>query len=743
MTTLAWSSTPPSLQTHEYDRLFEAATFTLREHRQLVVVGLWHMFRTVSLLPFSGYVGRAPFHDLLSIHPRFGIISFQPEDERVLDDPIYDTKTVLDFRRQDRIRRSSLKSHEPLTLADWEQAVCKRLERFKSLTLPPSSFVQIINPATEARLKRPIFGRMARTGPRPTCLFYGRGNLTPEAISALSEVEFLLVNVQGLRSSARIQSVAKVLAARGMSRPTLIVAASPSDLLLWDEHNLEGTEFWTVGSAIVSPKAYVRVVGRERLQAEKEFEFAFADLQNCDPTNVKLLTLAKSAWWASRQQLTTGAATRELKRFQTAYAHLESVDPFKAKMLTFGKELIEKEAASTVGVTERQRAVIDVALSAKGESGLLVITRNWFAADHLRLDLASEGWSADDLITLGVLIRPASLNIDCQTETGIAAGFFGPLTIDSLLASRAANLYFIVDPIELRALWFALGNLLMILQRIKSLETYGTILGIRNAIQQQVPAFVSELSMTLSLQECDGISRSFDPALDPVPLGHVAILLSDGTRLDVTENARFEVVNSIALRLETAKARDLQPGNEIILLDTDARDRFSDRLLSVIDAGPLAIAAETRQAWFEIVKAVRSQQAVPLEVIAERMKQTGERVNACNVRSWLPTDDMPYPCTPDSVNKFLAFAGALQIGLPKGTLSELYDGIRRWRDGHRKCGRYLARAIRGAYAGRLDATTLAKIERDWGMTARQLMQAAVLGTVEKILKAEAITHATD
>jgi hypothetical protein len=125
------------------------------------------------------------------------------------------------------------------------------------------------------------------------------------------------------------------------------------------------------------------------------------------------------------------------------------------------------------------------------------------------------------------------------------------------------------------------------------------------------------------------------------------------------------------------------------------------------------------------------------------MTRQGQPVELYNVRSWLPTVDDPSPLTPDSSDKFLAFASALQITLPRDALVHLYTEIRRWRDGHRKCGRYLVRAIRGAYSARLDAPTLGRIERDWGMNARQLMQAVELATVDSVLKAEATVHGSN
>jgi hypothetical protein len=158
-------------------------------------------------------------------------------------------------------------------------------------------------------------------------------------------------------------------------------------------------------------------------------------------------------------------------------------------------------------------------------------------------------------------------------------------------------------------------------------------------------------------------------------------------------------------------------------------------LLDAVDKGPLAAAATARQTWFEILKAVRAVRSISVRKLAEAMARQGQTVGTYSVRSWLRPSDGSSPLTPDSLDKFLAFAAALEIALPREALGDLYAEIRRWRDGHRKCGRYLVRAIRGAYSGRLDASTLTRIERDWGMSARQLMQAVELATVDSVLKA--------
>lgn len=381
--------------------LFSAASVALRERRRVVALGLWQPARVVSLLPFHAYLGRAPFSDLLAVHPKFGILSFRSEDDRLLDAPLYDTTAALEFRRQDRIRRAGLKSRDSLTPADWEQGLNRRPGHFKNLPLPGSSFLKVIHPATGRSRRRPVLGRISRSGPEPVCFFHNRGELTTDAAVVMAAVDFLIVDIQGLRAPSRVSSVSRLLTCRGSARPTLVVAAGPSDLVpLWEAHNFEASEFLTIGEPVTSPQAEVRLVGRDRLQAEREFEFAFGGLSSDDVADRKLLSLAKSAWWAARQQLSDDGAAQELRRFEQAVDTLTTVDPTKASSLTLGKQLLQREANNAATGSERRQTIVDVSLSARGGSGLLVLTRNWQAAGALRSDLAAEGWSQADLQAL-------------------------------------------------------------------------------------------------------------------------------------------------------------------------------------------------------------------------------------------------------------------------------------------------------------------------------------------------------
>jgi hypothetical protein len=481
--------------------LFDPTTIALRERRTVLVLGLWQSTKFVSLLPFHAYVGRAPFHDLLPVHPRFGILSFRSEDDRILDVPLYDTTAALEFKRRDRVRRAGLNRRDSLEPADWEQGLDRRPGRFKNLSLPGSSFVKVVHATTGRSRRRPVLGRIARSGPEALCVFHSRGELTPSGASVLAAVDFLVVDIQGLRGPSRVSSVSHLLKCRGAARPTLIVAAGPSDLVqLWTENSFERNDFYTLGEAVASPQPHVRLVGLDRPQSEREFEFAFGGLSPDDPVDRKLHSLAKSAWWAARQQLSTDGAAHELRRFEHAIDMLAGVEPTKAKSLTFGTRLLQREANNAATGSERRQTIVDVSLSARGGTGLLILTRNWQAADALRVALAEEGWSPADLQALGVIIRPPSWTFEGSIDTVVAAGFFGPHTTDCALSSRAQHLYFVLDPIEARALWFSLGTILAILECAQAKKAEAVVRSIRDAIQRHVPAFASDISLGLDFQ---------------------------------------------------------------------------------------------------------------------------------------------------------------------------------------------------------------------------------------------------
>ena len=101
--------------------------------------------------------------------------------------------------------------------------------------------------------------------------------------------------------------------------------------------------------------------------------------------------------------------------------------------------------------------------------------------------------------------------------------------------------------------------------------------------------------------------------------------------------------------------------------------------------------------------------------------------------SWARSGGESDQTTPQRWQHFKAFAEELGMTLPEAYLAELFQAIRQLRTRHRLAGRNLVRAMRGAYLGRLDSTTLARIEREWGLDARKLIQSTRLAEVDSVM----------
>ena len=74
-----------------------------------------------------------------------------------------------------------------------------------------------------------------------------------------------------------------------------------------------------------------------------------------------------------------------------------------------------------------------------------------------------------------------------------------------------------------------------------------------------------------------------------------------------------------------------------------------------------------------------------------------------------------------------------RISIPTEILSDWFIGINRLRISHRKIGRELVRAIRGTYLGRLDPVSVAKMEKEWGVEAKTLLEAARVATIDDVI----------
>ena len=161
--------------------------------------------------------------------------------------------------------------------------------------------------------------------------------------------------------------------------------------------------------------------------------------------------------------------------------------------------------------------------------------------------------------------------------------------------------------------------------------------------------------------------------------------------------------------------------------------------MTALDAGPLKVQSQARMTWLAIVRAVASSKKLTPTAIARGMMAKGCPVTAAAVRQWL-SEHSDEAHAPARIDHFLALADVLGLGLPEDTLRGYFRDVHSWRVLHRRAGREVARAIRLAFSGRLGATTLARIERDWGVGVRALVDAAQVGIVDEVIAPEAGQH---
>jgi hypothetical protein len=152
-------------------------------------------------------------------------------------------------------------------------------------------------------------------------------------------------------------------------------------------------------------------------------------------------------------------------------------------------------------------------------------------------------------------------------------------------------------------------------------------------------------------------------------------------------------------------------------------------------------AAEQREGWLLAVKSLVKNRNP--KSLTRQMEEMGQGVTSATIRSWLNFGSDADANIPNTQARFLAFAKAAGIELPVEILRLMFQGIKRWRVGHRLAGRQLARAIRAAYLDRLDAGSQERLKREWGMDAFQLMQSARVAVVDDVFLPRGDSNAID
>jgi hypothetical protein len=726
--------------------LLELAETAVATRSRIPVLSLWKQVPFVPLFAAHLHLRWPGGAASLPLNPRMGIFPFFASDLDLLCRPLYSVEKAQSVRKLARAKRFSRNpSAKGELYQDWEQAIDRRRNRLYHLTLPAASFISIDRVQESGNIKqgnRQVLGRFAPRGePRPQLLVPARGEITRQLIRAFSDLDLVLVNVQNIRGKQLAGTIEYFLREISSSVPMLIIASSPADLAFVGAlANPSKKPVILTGQSSVS-EVKVKEVNRDRPQAERQFCFAIESLADKSEIMSRLVAHAKRTWWATRQSMALDVP-REAQAFATLYADmLERFPGCELELLEEAKRLILEESTNTGARSERRSAVIEAALHDAKPGPVVILVRSDTVAEDLKKTLARDlDIEVGDLLPLGIEV----LNVfgpwpKTIFETCIACGYFGTSTVDMMFASGSRARVLILDPIEARiAVWD-------IEKRFVGVpELPEAVVADFKGMCQRLEGIASPSASPISLTTLSGEPSQHGPAtaisLYSGKPTYVCLCFADGSTQQSTANARFEVVGGKKLKLQTIAAKDLHVGDQVVLLNDDERAGFSERLLQAMDEGRLRKDKQTRSTWLTTLRAIRSANKISVTEIKERMESQGVTVDGSTIRTWLPPSSSDECGVPEGEDAFLAFAKALDISLPGDVLSGWFTGINRLRINHRRVGRELVRAIRGAYLGRIDPVSVAKMEKEWGVEAKALLEAARVATIDDVIPLDSEGH---
>lgn len=710
-------------------------------------------FRRVSfvgLIPFQLHACWPDALHWLPLTSTIAVIPFSASDEEIASFmPLYHVSDVREARRRARWARYNEKRDRPgdFQHPDWEEGVARRASLTNKI-LPPCAFVSIERVCPDGRTipsPRPILGRHAGRGaPRPRVLIPGAGPTSGRAAERIASADLVIVDIQGLRGWRSLQAARSVLAVRSPTQPTLVVASSPSDLIAVGFDELPGAyQVVPIGLATELKAVDVITIGHDRLAADERFRAALSNLTGQSTAVHRVLALAEHAWWVARQGLDQNAVVCELQRFERALDDLSREDPLIAGLFKACRDLIQAAAADLNLHDERLRATVRATLNPGTSKAVLVLVPTWKDAMVLRAAIAAElDLNMEDLETLGVWVLHVHAALPC-TAPGVAilAGYAGMATIDAALGSGAQKVIAIFDPVEARAAWYNAQRMARYLEKAGVLEVAIPLRRLAEGLSPCIVGFSTIKELFTDEASIPTEDRRVTVSVTRPAPSEAVVCLTDGRRLEVPIGARFEILGGKGFGSRVVPVTDLKPGDQIILLDEEGRTLLSRRRMAALDAGVLQAQCRTRSEWLAIVQAVAKAEKLTPAAIAQRMTARGYLVTPAAVAGWL-TECSEEARTPMRLDYFLTFADVLGLAISEEKLRYYFRDIHTWRVQHRRAGREVAQAIRLARSGRLGPVTLARIERNWGVSVRALVDAARIGVVDEVILPEGAEDAT-
>lgn len=723
--------------------LLKAAACAAATRSRIPVLSLWDRIPFVPLLASHLHLRWPGEVQSLPLSPRIGIFPFFSPDMEMLSRPLYAAGEAQVARRAARAARAHCLSNHWRTKSDlypdWEQALDNRRSKLGPLVLPASSFISV-DRVTESGEVRPghrkIVGRFAPRGePKPQFLVPARGNVTRKLVRAFDDLDLVLVNAQNARGRHLAGSIEYFLKEISDQVPMVIIASSPADLIFTRALEPPSKTPVVIYRASGPPNVEVKAVNDDRPIAERQFCFAIEGLSERSEILSRLVSQSERTWWATRQAMSP-EPPREAQAFESLYADMLTRAPDgELELLEEAKRLILREAGNAGARAERREAMVNAVIHDTRSRSLLVVVRSDAVAQDMRVALAASlDVTTNELCDLGIDVASVFGPWPTLPYDGcVSAGYFGTGTVDMIFAAGAKEAVLIVDPIEARvAVWDIERRFCTIPDLPPSIAS--ALHALSKKLESCAAPSTDPISLsTLFSSDAGARHGATSVAAHGAKPSYVCLCFTDGTTEQVTANAHFEVSGRKRLQLQTVMAKDLQVGDQVIRINDEERAAFSDRLLRVMDEGRWRAEREKRELWLTTLRAVRTLNPVPVAEINRRLKSDRITVDPTTIRSWLPRRSSDQCGVPDRDKVFFAFARAVGVSMPETILADWFAGIDRLRKNHRRIGRDLVKAIRGAHFGRLDPITVARMEREWGLEAKALLEAVRVGTVDDVI----------
>ncbi len=736
--------------------LIDSVAQALETQGIVATLSLWHPVPALALLPFSLHARWPDQIDRLPLSATMTLLPCSGADRRLLEVPVCTPEEAYNARVCARWYRNEVKAahDDDFYLVDWEEGYNRHRKEIGQRLLGANSYLALdtVQPeGTIARGSRPYLGRFAtRRAHRPSLLIPGRGTLSETARTVLASTDLAIFNLQHVRGARTRDMLKGVLTARRrLSLPTLLVASSPNDLFALEDEEIErNVPLYTTADIPALQQLHLAPVGRDRLQLEQDFHFAVTELRGYSASMDTALDEIELAWWIARQSLDQiSARASALPRLIHAEQYLSAVAPADVGLLHSAHELIERALADEACMQERLEQVLACCedhFKIPAHSKTIVLVRSGREVEHLCQAMCTRwGVSEADLLALGLEIKSAwSEPEPCDQLVG--SSYLGSRTLDMIFWSGARQATLLLDGIEARAAAFHVARMRELLRRTPSPQTLGVLTTIAPAFEAMIartpetlvriplPTFLqrpaSEQISSLEIQP--GATEARDQVL---------LSFTDGATLLCAATQQFDLLETGGSgKLLQRAAAELEPGDELLIIEQETHALFSARLMQLLDETVLQTERARRDQWLIIVSSTA--QGRSRKQLHDGLRARRIQVNYATVRSWVPqVDNLESGTVPNHWYIFKALADELQIALPEEALRTYYQAARSWRVQHRNFGRILTRLMRHAAFGRLDPETLRSVEKQWGWGVRDLLQATRRCTVDDLVRISAAT----